>query len=119
MSLLWEVSCGDPGNTVARIFETPSDVLEFCGKLLYGNLDFLFEICRLDIRVMETGDIPNLGEGYTPQPGIDPHWTLRARMPDGTVSCRLLETKHELFGMLIADLNRGATVIQIYNLRYE
>lgn len=104
MSLLWEVSCSDPGNTVYGHFHTQSEVLEFCGKLLYGDLGFLFEVARLDIRLMEPGEVPRLGDGHNPPPGTNPQWSIRARTPDGTVSSRFLDTTHELFGMLIADL---------------
>ena len=117
--LQWEVSCGDPGNNVAGHFETASEALEFCGKLLYGNLDFLFEIYRLELRRMLPGSAHAPEPEYEHNPDLGPQWDMKVQAADGTYSSRLLETRHELFGMLIAEVKLGAIRVLVHNLKYE
>lgn len=114
---LWEINCGGPGNVVVLFGHTVSEVMDQCGHLLYANLEWLIDLHHLEIRLMEPGEIKNLGDGYEPIEGVNPVWLLRALSRDGTVSVRQLESKSELFGMLLADLKRGAIHIHVTNLR--
>ncbi len=117
MELQWEVCCGDLGNTITHYFCTSSEVLDFCGQIFYANFDFLFDVVTLDIRYMDSmaDDFPE--EYYTAKYGDEYLWRLLSRSEEGPISCRLLETTHDLFGMLIAEIKRGATRVHIYNLK--
>jgi hypothetical protein len=108
----WEVVCGDAANHVIHFFDSPSDALEHCGRLLYGNMEFLFESICIRLLTAEKEEPLNSASFASP-PGADSHWTLQAQTQDGHITRRRLDSKHELFGMLIAEMKRGATNILI------
>jgi hypothetical protein len=107
----WEIECGDPGNTLIKYCWSPTDVLEYCGCLLYGNN--LIEVLFLRIREASSGAPGSLGDTYAPEPSKKPEWIMKSFDANGQTSCRLLESKHELFGMLIAHVRLGAGLIEV------
>ena len=110
----WEIFCGNPGNNVVEYGDNISEVLDFCGRVLYGNT--LFDVLLLKIPRMEPNHPDTLGYEYDPVPDKQPEWVMKTLMRDGEVRCRLLENKHELFGMLIAELKMGTSYIEVCHI---
>jgi hypothetical protein len=112
--LQWEVHAGDPGNSFTDYCSSPTEILELCGRLLYGNT--LFDVLFLSIREMSFTKPDTLGETFSPIPDKKPEWIMKAVDRDGSLSCRQLESKYELFGMLIADVRRQAKFIEVRHI---
>ncbi len=106
----WEIKWGD-GHSIIKYCWSVTDVLEYCGRMLYGN--DLIEVLFLSIREASSGAPDGLGEDYLHDPSKKPEWIMKYVDKDGAVSCRLLESKHELFGMLIAHVRLGAGLIEV------
>ena len=113
-ALNWEIYCGDPGNGITHFSSTPSEILEYCGRLLYGH--DLFEIIFMRIRRVEANQPESLGGTYPALPDKAPNWIMHTLGNDGKIACRQLETKHELFAMIIADLRLGASIIEVRHI---
>lgn len=114
LQLRWEVHAGDPGNSFTDYCTSPTEVLELCGRLLYGNT--LFDVLFLSIREMSFTKPGTLGHTFTPILGKKPEWIMKAVDRDGRLSCRQLESKYELFGMLIADVRREARFMEVRHI---
>lgn len=107
----WDLSCSDPDiSEISKYFWAADELLDYCGELLYGQR--LFPVMHLLIRRAEAYNIDGLGDGYRPEPGKKLEWLFKA-FRGGQVSCRQLETKHEVFGMLIAEIRLGAAVVEV------
>jgi hypothetical protein len=114
LELKWEVHAGDSGNSFSDYCSSQTEILELCGRLLYGNT--LFDVLFLSIREMSFTEQDTLGYEFSAIPGKKPDWIMKAIGHDGTSSCRQLESKYELFGMLIADVRRGAKFIEVRHI---
>jgi len=115
-SLNWEITFGCPGNEVGRYFETVDETLEYCGRVFYANS--LFDLLRMRVRHLD-GDVPKAwsdpwDDKYPAASESPAEWGMAILSNDGRVRCRQLENKHEVFGMLMAELKLGSVLIQVH-----
>ena len=73
----------------------------------------MVEVIFLSIRKASSGAPEGLGDTYAPEPSKKPEWIMKSFDANGQRSCRLLESKHELFGILIAHVRLGAGLIEV------
>jgi hypothetical protein len=66
MSPDWEICSGGIGDSLTKYCVTPIEVLEYCGRLLYGQN--LFEVLFFSIREMSSGSPETLGYEYPLDP---------------------------------------------------
>ena len=110
----WHVQvCGLPGENFDQYFYETKDLLELCGRALYGNSLFeqllLLRICHRNQAKREF-----LGYEYVPIDGVKVEWKMKSLDAHGSVSYRLFESRHEAFAMLVAQIKLGATIVEVY-----
>ena len=107
---LWEVLGGEQGAEITQYCFDTDEVLDFCGRMLYGNS--LFRVSILQIRHI---DSPAETEGMfsTERNGKRYKWYMKTVRRGKPRPERYLDHTHELFGMLIAELRQGAEHIEV------
>jgi hypothetical protein len=114
LELQWEVHASDPGHSFTDYCSSPTEILELCGRLLYGNT--LFDVLFLTIQEMSFIKPDTLADTFSPIPDKKPEWIVKVVDGDGRLFCRQLESKYELFGVLIADVLREAQFIEVRHI---
>lgn len=112
--VLYEIYCGDTGNSFTDYAYTVAELMDHCGKLLWGQN--LFEVLLMRIRRVEADQPDSLGDTYPQRPDKQPEWIMHILPTDGEVRCRQLESRHEVFAMIVAELALGANMIEVRHI---
>ena len=106
----WEVTGRDHGAEVTETCDDINQVLDFCGRLLYGNS--VFVVTLLQVRHEEAeGEM----SGWA-APECDARtykWVMKPLRQGQARPARFFDHTHDLFGMLIAELRQGSDHIEI------
>src|SRR4051812_33083867 len=109
----WEIEChGLPEERLYTYCGDAKELLERCGAILYGNT--VFDVTFLRVWYRQDERPKDLSRDDDPAQRAGVEWIMRSENSEGSISYRQLENKHELFGMLIAEVRRGMKRVEAY-----
>ena len=110
LTLPWEVRAMDHGADVTENCDGVDAVLDHCGRLLYANTIFSMTLLQISHaqsqEKMDGWTSPELnGQTY--------EWVMKIVRQGVVRPTRYFDHKHDLFGMLIAELKQGTDHIEV------
>ena len=104
----WQIQAGGVLLQFTEYCDTVDEVLDFVGRLLYGNV--LFETSLVMITDLNT---EKFSFPETKHQDLGRTWLLESKQGDQLQPARWLTHRHDVFGMLIAELRQGADHIAV------